>query len=266
MKSVLLLYPVLDLFVCSPLLKPGHIHIFEREFNSDILTRYVSLGKLDNCLGMLFTVQTISNGYFHILLDNGHAKSTPGKRMKLENGRFFYEYEFNRDVVKRIADSLDELHIPYEILVPELEKDISLTDRAARANSFCTKYGKDKCLFISVHSNACGDGLTFNKAKGWSIYTTKGETKSDEIATTFFNVADEELPKYGFTTRKDITDGDPDYEENFTVIYKTWCPAVLTENLFFTNKEEVKWLMSEEGRQVIADIHVKAIKKIVESK
>ena len=203
---------------------------------------------------------------FHILLDNGHAKSTPGKRMKLENGRFFYEYEFNRDVVKRIADSLDELHIPYEILVPELEKDISLTDRAARANSFCTKYGKDKCLFISVHSNACGDGLTFNKAKGWSIYTTKGETKSDEIATTFFNVADEELPKYGFTTRKDITDGDPDYEENFTVIYKTWCPAVLTENLFFTNKEEVKWLMSEEGKQVIADIHVKAIKKIVESK
>ena len=50
MKSVLLLYPRLDLFVCSPLLKPGHIHIFEREFNSDILTRYVSLGKLDNRL------------------------------------------------------------------------------------------------------------------------------------------------------------------------------------------------------------------------
>ena len=50
MKSVLLLHPVLDLFVCSPLLKPGHVHVFEREFNSDVLTRYVSLGKLYNRL------------------------------------------------------------------------------------------------------------------------------------------------------------------------------------------------------------------------
>ena len=61
MKSVLLLYPVLDLFVCSPLLKPGHIHIFEREFNSDILTRYVSLGKLGNCLDSCFNRSHIDN-------------------------------------------------------------------------------------------------------------------------------------------------------------------------------------------------------------
>ena len=49
-ESVLLLYPLLDLLVCSALPKPGHVHVFEREFNSDILTRYVSLGKLDNRL------------------------------------------------------------------------------------------------------------------------------------------------------------------------------------------------------------------------
>ena len=51
MKAVLFLYPLLDLLICSTLLKAGHIHVFEREFNSDILTRYVSLGKLDNRLG-----------------------------------------------------------------------------------------------------------------------------------------------------------------------------------------------------------------------
>ena len=45
MKSILLLYPVLDLFVCSPLLKPGHIHIFEREFNSDILASVLSISR-----------------------------------------------------------------------------------------------------------------------------------------------------------------------------------------------------------------------------
>ncbi len=50
MESVLLLHPLLDLLVCSPLLKPGHIHIFKRELHPNILTRYVSLGKLDNGL------------------------------------------------------------------------------------------------------------------------------------------------------------------------------------------------------------------------
>ena len=52
MESILLLYPLLDLLICSTLLKAGHIHVFEREFNSDILTRYISLGKLDNRLNV----------------------------------------------------------------------------------------------------------------------------------------------------------------------------------------------------------------------
>ena len=50
MESILFLHPLLALLVCTALLKPGHIHVFKREFNSDILTRYVSLGKLNNRL------------------------------------------------------------------------------------------------------------------------------------------------------------------------------------------------------------------------
>ena len=186
--------------------------------------------------------------------------------MQLKNGTYFYEYEFNRDVVRRIAGKLFDLGIPFEVLVPEVDTDVPLSTRAARANSYCTEYGKDKCFFISVHSNAFGDGKTFTSAKGWSVWTTKGPTKSDEYATIMFEEAEKLLPKFGFTTRKDLTDGDPDYEENFTVIYKTWCPAVLTENLFFTNKEEVEWLLTSEGREVIAAIHVNAIKRIIDDR
>ena len=199
----------------------------------------------------------------HVLLDNGHASSTAGKRQLLEDGSYFFEYQFNRDVVQRIARKLDNLGIPYEILVPEVDDDIALSTRAARANSFCSKYGTNNCIFISVHSNACGDGKTFTTAKGWSVWTTKGLTKSDAFATIMFEEAEKILPKYKMTTRKDTTDGDPDYEENFTVIYKTWCPAVLTENMFFTNKDEVHWIMSEEGKNAIADIHVEAIKRYI---
>lgn len=203
---------------------------------------------------------------FHVLLDNGHASSTPGKRQQLESGQYFYEYLFNRQIVQKIARKLDELGIPFEIVVPEVDKDISLTERAARANSFCTKYGTDNCFFISIHSNAYGDGKTFTSAKGWSVWTTKAQTKSDRYATIVFEEAEKILPKYNMTTRSQMSDGDPDYEENFTVIYKTWCPAILTENLFFTNKEEVMWLMTDEGQEAIADIHVKAIERIINEK
>ena len=44
-----------------------------------------------------------------ILLDNGHGKNCAGKRSpKLEDGSQFFEYEFNRDIVRRIAEKLNE--------------------------------------------------------------------------------------------------------------------------------------------------------------
>ena len=203
-----------------------------------------------------------------ILLDNGHAKSTAGKRSpKLSDGSQFFEYEFNRDVVNRIAKKLDVLGIKYHILVPELEQDIPLTTRANRANEYCKKYGTNNCLFISVHSNAYGNGKTWTDAGKWSVWTTVGVTKSDAVAKTFYETAEEMLKPYGFACRNGAVQGNgnsgPDYESNFTVLYKTWCPAVLTENLFYTNKKECEWLMTNEGRQVIADIHVEAIKRII---
>ncbi len=202
-----------------------------------------------------------------VLLDNGHASRTPGKHSpKFEDGSRFYEYAFNRDIVKRIASELQKIGIKYHILVPEIEYDVPLSERAARANSYAATYGKDNCVFISVHANAFGNGETWNNARGWSIYTTKGQTKSDNYATIFFEEAEKLLPYFHMTLRKDMGDGDPDYEENFTVLYKTVMPAVLTENLFFTNKTDVDFLMSEEGKNVIAKIHVNAIKRICTKK
>lgn len=198
-----------------------------------------------------------------ILLDNGHARKTPGKRSPLfSDGSRFYEYEFSRDIVRRIAKELDRLNIKYHILVPEVDEDIALSTRANRANNYCNKYGRNNCVFISIHANAAGSGSEWMNARGWSVYTTKGVTASDSIATLFYKEAEKLLPKYGMTLRKDMSDGDPDYESNFTVIYKTLCPAILTENLFQDNMTDASFLMSDIGRDVIAQIHVNAIKKI----
>lgn len=197
-----------------------------------------------------------------ILLDNGHAKSTPGKRSPmLPNGVQFFEYEFNRDIVKRIAKKLAILGIEFKILVPEVDDDIKLSVRAARANAYCDEFGADNCFLISVHANAGANG-DWQSGRGWSVYTTKGKTKSDEYATIFFEEAEKLLPQYSMTLRSDWSDGDPDYEENFTIIYMSKCPAILTENLFMDNKKDVAFLLTDEGRDVIAQIHVNAIKRI----
>lgn len=197
-----------------------------------------------------------------ILLDNGHAKNTPGKCSPvLPDGTRFYEYQFNRDIVKRIAKGLDALKIPYHILVPEEITDVALTTRANRANEYCRKYGKENCFLISVHANAAGNGGWMN-ARGWSVYTTKGWTKSDEYATYFYNEAKKLLPSKNMTLRADWSDGDPDWEANFTILYKTICSCILTENLFYDNKIDLAFLMSEEGKDVIAQIHINAIKEI----
>ena len=106
---------------------------------------------------------TAYNSSMVFLLDNGHAKKTLGKCSPvLPDGTRFYEWEFNRDIVKRIAAELDKLHIKYHILVPEDIEDVSLTTRAARANTYCQKYGKNNCLLISVHANAAGNGGWMN--------------------------------------------------------------------------------------------------------
>ena len=58
-----------------------------------------------------------------------------------------------------------------------------------------------------------------------------------------------------------MSDGDPDFEENFYVLRKTICPAVLTENFFQNSKEDVEWLESEEGFKTIVAYHVNGILK-----
>lgn len=196
-----------------------------------------------------------------VILDNGHGDNTPGKRSpKFPDGSQFFEYEFNRDIVHRIAQQLDDLGIRYEILVPE-KKDIPLKERCDRANRIY-KQTKKKCFLISVHANAAGNGSTWINAKGWAVYTSVGKTKSDDMATIMWNEMKNEFP-----TRKmrlDMTDGDVDYEANFTVLYNTLCPAILTENFFMDDKEECKEiLMNNAKRQKIANAHVNAIKKIL---
>lgn len=195
------------------------------------------------------------------VFDAGHSMFTKGKRSP--DGKF-REYQFNRDIVRRVSSKLDELGIKYFYTYPlEDEYDLSLTTRAMNANKIAKEYGNGNTLFISVHSNAAGMGKWMN-AQGYCIYTTKGQNNSDKFATLFWEEAEKVWNgKFGRKMRKDTySDGDVDYEQNFTVIYKTTCPSILLEQGFYDNKEEMEFLMSDVGRNACAEIIVNAIKRI----
>jgi N-acetylmuramoyl-L-alanine amidase len=189
-----------------------------------------------------------------ILIDNGHGDNTPGKRSP---DGLFREYKYAREIAGNIVEELRARGYDAELLVPEVE-DINLTERVRRANEWCGRLGAGNVVLVSVHCNAAGNGEWMN-ARGWSAYTSKGNTKADELATMLYEFG--EVRFEGHKIRKDNSDGDPDWEENFYILRKSKCPAVLTENFFQDNKDDVVYLLSSEGKQAIVNVHVEAIIK-----
>lgn len=209
-----------------------------------------------------------------VILGTAHLGTTPGKCSP--DGKF-RECKYSREIVKMIKEDLYKKGITavidYEPLQPNAkmkgatakqEQSRELTWRANYVNSLCSKYGTSNCIYVSVHVNATGADGQWKSARGWSVYTSPGKTKSDTLATYLYNEAKSILPPDSkYYVRSDFSDGDPDYESNFYVLTKTRCPAVLTENLFQDNKQDVAFLTSEEGKQKIVDIHVQGILKYI---
>lgn len=190
-----------------------------------------------------------------VILDNGHGNNTAGKRSPVwSDGKQLFEYEFNRDIVRRIAAQLDAAGIPYRILVPE-ETDISLGERCRRANTIYTETGGN-CFLLSIHANAGG-------GTGWEVYTSPGQTPADAIATVFFEEAGREFSPDGWRMRFDYSDGDPDKETAFYILKHTSCTAILTENFFMDTEKDCRFIMSDNGRERIANMHVAAIKRVL---
>ena len=196
-----------------------------------------------------------------ILVDNGHGNNTEGKRSpyslcKVEPAIDYYEYKWNREIAKPIVDGLKELGYNADLLVPE-DIDVSLTERANRVNEVCEEYGSGNVILISIHANASGNGQKWMAAKGWSAYTTRGTTKSDTIAEYLYAEAEKNF--VGRKIRTDKSDSDKDWEANFYICRKSKCPAVLTENFFYDNVDDIKYILSEEGRQAVIKTHIDGI-------
>ena len=195
-----------------------------------------------------------------ILIDNGHGQETLGKRSP---DGLFREYAWNREIAARLETELRKRGYDAQRIVTETS-DVPLKERSRRVNEICGRVGTENVILISIHVNAAAES-GWGTARGWSAYTSKGETRSDKLATCLYRAAEAVLPPAGIRIRKDMSDGDPDWEENFWVLRKTLCPAVLTENLFMDNRDDLVFLNSENGKQAIINLHISGIINFINS-
>ena len=192
-----------------------------------------------------------------ILIDPGHGIDTPGKRSP---DGLFREYLWNRQVADLILEGLVSAGVDASLVVTETN-DVSLRNRVNRINTICNRVGASNVLLVSIHANAAGNGSAWMNARGWSCYTSKGKTKSDQVAECLYDAFEAEFQDRKI--RKDMSDGDRDWEENFYVLQKSKCPAVLLENFFYDNREECAWMLQEETKRRIASAAVKGIIKYI---
>lgn len=203
-----------------------------------------------------------------ILIDNGHGSNTLGKQSPLlegtgldvwsiftEKGRF-KEWKYTRVIAEDVVAALKGMGYDARLVVTETT-DISLSERVRRINTICNKYGAGNVILVSVHANAVGDSSQWMTGKGWEAYTTRGKTKSDTLAEFLYKRAEKNLKDRKI--RKDTTDGDSDKEADFYIIKKAKCPAVLTENFFYDNKDDLKYLTSDEGINAVERLHIEGI-------
>ena len=188
-----------------------------------------------------------------ILIDNGHGSNTPGKCSP--DGRF-KEYRYTREIASAVVQELQLAGYQSQLLVPETY-DVCLSARVERVNTWCHELGKKNVCLISLHVNAAGSDGRWHTARGWSCFTSKGQTAGDRLANCLYEQAKIHFP--GHPIRTDYTDGDPDLEENFTLLAKTQCAAVLVEAFFMDNPEDLAFLESPEGKEKNVQTVVKGV-------
>ena len=187
-----------------------------------------------------------------VLIDNGHGVETPGKRSP--DGRL-REYAYTREIANRVVSQLQNVGVDAVRIVPE-ETDIPLLERVARVNKAYVESGK-QAIFVSIHCNAMGSGTEWMSARGWSVFVGgNASQKSKILARKMAEVA----------LTKDVKVRQPSkqclyWTADLYICRKTNCPAVLVENFFQDNREDVEFLLSEAGTQCVADIVMEGILK-----
>lgn len=181
---------------------------------------------------------------YKVVLDPGHGVETPGKRSP--DGTYF-EHEFNLDMAWRCRAVL-ERHGVQVTMTRTNEHDVSLASRVELANSI---QGLD--LFVSLHSNASGDGKSWTAPDGFGIYTSSGPPTAQR------NIAARDILAQAVAAGIRLWGDGLFHDPALYVLRKTTAPAVLIECGFHTNQAETELLKSSDYRDKLTGVICKGI-------
>lgn len=187
---------------------------------------------------------------YKVCLDPGHGVETPGK---CAPDKSYYEHEFALDLAKRMKAIL-ERHGVAVTLTRQSEHcptgSADNADLARRVSVANAVPGLD--LFVSLHSNAAGNGSQWMSARGYCVYTSAaGETAGRNIAARKVLARVKEA---GISVR-----GTAPLHQAWYVCMHTLAPAILIEHLFHDNREDVALLKDSAFRDRLAVANCKGI-------
>lgn len=188
-----------------------------------------------------------------VIIDNGHGdpplsggKCSPDNRLK--------EYYYCRDIAQRVSRELTLRGVDTLLLVPE-KTDTPPKERVRKVNGWAKKLGSQNVVLVSIHNNAAGSDGKWHSATGFSVFVSKNaSSKSKKLAQIFTGNATD----MGLMGNRCVPP-EKYWVQSLAMTRDTVCPAVLTENLFQDNKEDVDFLLSEEGKKAITTLHVNSI-------
>ncbi len=210
-----------------------------------------------------------------IYINAGHGSIDPatGKYMTFPTHGKFYEYEGRgytayEGVTNRIFAMLFEQAMQNTgiriVRTYHRINDMDNYQRTQIANADFMRTRPDKALWLSWHSNAFGmqsKGQS-QAPRGYSIFTSEGETTADSCAKLILDETELATAKrFGIMFRKDMRDNNPDFDINFDELTLTYMPAVLIENLFFTNYDDATLLLNKDYQQAVIQATKTAVLK-----
>jgi N-acetylmuramoyl-L-alanine amidase len=201
-----------------------------------------------------------------VVLGTAHRMREPGKE---STDKRLKECVWSREVVSEIKAKLEAYDVTtfIDYLPLDLEKNMQtpsvslerqreLALRANEVNAICEDFGKENVLYVSIHVDASpfSDGK-WHDCRGWSVRCSPvASNRSHLLASALANMAS----YHDLKVRKPKPE-QCYWEQSLYVLNRTNCPAVLTENLFMDNKEDVDFLLSDAGRHAIERLHVEGI-------
>lgn len=174
-----------------------------------------------------------------IYLDGGHGGKDSGASA---NG--IKEKDIVLDICKRIEEGLKEFDDVEIMQTRTTDVFLELTERTKRANN----WGAD--VLLSIHCNSA----TTTSAKGFESFVYPN---SGAATTAFQNVMHSEILK---GLGKNIEDRGKK-QGNLHMLRESKMKAILTENLFVSNKADAKLLSQSDFRQKIAQSHINGLQK-----